>query len=62
MREKELVLEYKAKKLELHNVKTRIVEVYEVPFDVGKDIHFVTHFKSLRWTNILCILKRLLPV
>ena len=44
MREKKLALEYKTKDLELHNAKT--VEVSEVPFDVGKHIHFVPPFQE----------------
>ena len=39
-------LEYKAKELELHNAKTRSVEVSEVPFDVGKHILFVFPFQE----------------
>ena len=46
MREKELSLEYKAKELELHNAKTRTAETSEVPFDVGKHIHFVPPFQE----------------
>ena len=44
MREKELTIEYTAKELELHNVKTCTVEVSEVPFDVGKHLRFVPPF------------------
>ena len=45
MREK-LALEYKTKNLELHNAKTCTVKVSEIPFDVGKHIHFVPPFQE----------------
>ena len=46
MREKELALECKAKELELHNAKTRTVEISLVSFDVGKHIRFVPPFQE----------------
>jgi len=64
IREKELVLEYKVKDLELIAAKSRTSEISEAPFDVSKRVYFVPPFQErevkkyfMHFEKIACGLK-----